>query len=171
MGDRNFGVFWVAYVAHRRQHVVVLRLTEGRARKLYGGRLIAAPGRLPGAMAGESLGRQEGTYHLATGCQRGGTADGMARGSWQVQTVVVLVHQSVVARAAGRLQHLSAKTLGMLQKELLIAVSAYNFVRAVMCLAARRAGLQPRQLSFSFVLDVVHAAWPKLVTANSGEEN
>jgi hypothetical protein len=42
-----------------------------------------------------------------------------------------------------------------------LAISAYNLVRAVMCLAARRANLSPRQLSFSFVLDVVNAVWPR----------
>ena len=55
----------------------------------------------------------------------------------------------------------------MLEKELLMAASAYNFVRAVMCLAARRSGIDPRQLSFAGVLNVVNCAWPKLVASST----
>ena len=53
----------------------------------------------------------------------------------------------------------------MMEKEILMAVSAYNLVRAVMCLAARRNRIDPRQLSFTHVLNVVDAAWTKLIAA------
>ena len=46
LGDRNFGVFWMAYVAGQKQHPVVVRLSEVRARKLYGGPISQAR-RLP----------------------------------------------------------------------------------------------------------------------------
>jgi hypothetical protein len=36
MGDRNFGIFSIAWAAEQRRHPVVLRLTEARARKLVG---------------------------------------------------------------------------------------------------------------------------------------
>jgi len=49
-------------------------------------------------------------------------------------------------------------------------MAAYNLVRAVMCLAARRANLTPRQLSFSFVQTVVEAALPVLDHAANQEE-
>ena len=68
------------------------------------------------------------------------------------------------------LHQLSSKSLDMVEKELLLAMAAYNLVRAVMCLAARRANLTPRQLSFSFVRTVVEAALPGLDhAANEGE--
>ena len=50
----------------------------------------------------------------------------------------------------------------MAEKELLLAIAAYNLVRAVMCLAAGRANIEPGQLSFSFVQSVVEAALPGL---------
>ncbi len=53
----------------------------------------------------------------------------------------------------------------MMEKEILLAVSAYHLVRAVMCMAARRSRLDPRQLSFTQVLTVVDHAWPKLIAA------
>ena len=46
-----------------------------------------------------------------------------------------------------------------MEKELLTAVAAYNLVRAVMALAARRHNLSPRQLSFTFVLNIVNTSW------------
>ncbi len=52
-----------------------------------------------------------------------------------------------------------------------MAVSAYNLVRAVMCLAARRSRMDPRQLSFSQVLNVVNCAWPKLIAAATSQEH
>ncbi|MBC7925415.1 MAG: hypothetical protein H7039_07135 [Bryobacteraceae bacterium] len=39
IGDRNFGIFAVAWRAHRRGHSVLVRLTEARAKRLSGGQL------------------------------------------------------------------------------------------------------------------------------------
>jgi putative transposase len=41
----------------------------------------------------------------------------------------------------------------------------------VMCLAARRAGIESRQLSFTRVLDLVNTAWPKLSAAQTKREH
>jgi hypothetical protein len=43
----------------------------------------------------------------------------------------------------------------MMEKELLAAMLAYNLVRAVMCLAARKAGIDSRQLSFTYACNLV----------------
>src|SRR5260221_6991394 len=59
----------------------------------------------------------------------------------------------------------------MMEKELLVAVSAYNLVRAGMCMAARRSRIDPRQLSFSHVLTVVDHAWPRLIAAPDGPKH
>jgi len=50
-----------------------------------------------------------------------------------------------------------------------MATSAYSLVRAVMCLAARKSRIDPRQLSFALVLNVVDCAWPKLTGASTSE--
>ena len=78
---------------------------------------------------------------------------------WNIETDLRSLKRTV------QLHHLSAKSPDMMEKELLMAVSAYNFVRAVMCMAARRKRLDPRQLSFTQVLNVVDYAWPKLTGA------
>jgi hypothetical protein len=67
------------------------------------------------------------------------------------------------------LHHIQAKSVDMLEKELLIAMSAYNLLRAVMVVAARRHGIAPRQLSFS-VLNVVFYGLPKLLTAPTEQQ-
>jgi len=59
----------------------------------------------------------------------------------------------------------------MMGKEILMAVSAYDLVRAVMCLAAQRNRIDPRQLSFTQVLNVVDAAWGKLIAAPSKQHH
>jgi putative transposase len=54
-----------------------------------------------------------------------------------------------------RLNHLSVQSVDMMEKELLAAMLAYNLVRAVMCLAARKAGIDSRQLSFTYACNLV----------------
>ena len=51
----------------------------------------------------------------------------------------------------------------------MLGVAAYNLVRATMYAAARVAGIDPRQLSFSRVQDVVNASLPNLMAADSPE--
>lgn len=84
---------------------------------------------------------------------------------WNIETDLCSLKRTV------RLHQLTAKSPEMTEKELLLAFSAYNLVRAVMCLAAQKAGLPPRQLSFSHVLNVVDAAWPQLSSPASLEEH
>jgi len=190
MGDRNFGIFSVGYAAKQSHHPVLLRLTEVRARKLYGG----------------SISRQ-GDYSV---CWKASRWDGRRRRPWSTDaslqgrliawrvgrgkskkwlylfTDLGLSAQQIVdlygnrgnietdlrsLKRTVRLHQIAVKTVHLLEKELYLATSAYNLVRAVMCLAARRANLSPRQLSFSFVLDVVNAAWPRLLTAKSRQEH
>ncbi len=67
------------------------------------------------------------------------------------------------------LNHVAARNESMMEKELLTAVAAYNLVRAVMALAARRHNLAPRQLSFTFVRNVVNASWHRLQSASDGD--
>ena len=47
---------------------------------------------------------------------------------------------------------------------------AYNLVRAVTCVAALKAGLQPRQFSFTRVRNVINAFAPKIAAARDAAE-
>jgi len=183
LGDRNFGVFSIAYAAQQRSHAVLLRLTDVRARKLAGP--ISQPGEY--AVRWEASrwdGGKHGRFPAAAGLDGRVIAARVGRGKskkwlflfttlelpveelvelygrrWNVETDLRSLKRTM------RLHHIQAKSEEMMEKEILMAVSAYNLVRAVMCLAARRSRIDPRQLSFTQVLNVVEAAWPKLICA------
>jgi hypothetical protein len=183
MGDRNFGVFWVAWAAQQRNLKVVLRLTDVRARKLVG--TIPQPGEYPvvwkasrwdggknhrfaddtvvtGRVIAVRIGRgksKQWLYLFTTTALSVSDVVALYGRRWNIETDLRSLKRTV------RLQHIHARTNDMFEKELLLAVSAYNFVRAVMCMAARRSGTDPRQLSFTGVLNVVNAAWHRLVDA------
>jgi hypothetical protein len=83
---------------------------------------------------------------------------------WNIETDLRSLKRTV------ELHRVSSKTKDMVEKEVLMAVSAYNVVRAVLYLSAAGAGLAPRQLSFSGAQDAVMAAWPYLQRAHTPGE-
>jgi putative transposase len=184
LGDRNFGIFSIAYAAQQRNLLVVLRLTDARARKLAGGP-ISEPGEyavtwktsrwdggkrrswpsdaaVTGRLIAARVGRGKSKQWLYLFTTLATTADDNVElygRRWSIETDLRSLKRTV------RLHHINARSEDMMEKELLMAVSAYNLVRAVMCMAARRSRIDPRQLSFTHVVNVVEAAWPKLITA------
>ena len=186
LGDRNFGVLWVAYAARQRGLGVLLRLTESRARKLWGGPLSCAgkrevewrasrwdggkKRRLPAdtAMTGRLIVARVGRgkskqwlYLFTTLDWRAEKIVELYGQRWHIETDLRSLERTV------RLHHIQVKSQAMLEKELLMATAAYNLVRAVMCLAARKSRIDPRQLSFALVLNVINCAWPKLAAATA----
>jgi DDE family transposase len=188
VGDRNFGVFSIAWAARQRGLAVVVRLTEQRARKLAGGP-ISEEGEWPVTWAASRWDSQ-GPGGIAPGAAIEGRLIAVRLGRGRSKqwlylftslTPLELSREQVVAlygkrgsietdlRALKRtvgLHHLAARNESMMEKELLTAVAAYNLVRAVMALAARRHQLSARQLSFTFVLNVVNASWHRLQAAS-----
>jgi hypothetical protein len=183
LGDRNFGIFSIAYAAQQRGLEVVLRLTEVRARKLAGpicqegaysvvweisrwdGRKqqhlpaqAAVAGRLIAARVGRGKSKQW-LYLFTTLTLPVREIVELYGRRWNIETDLRSLKRTV------QLHHIHAKSGDMMEKELVMAISAYNLVRAVMCMAARRSRIDPRQLSFSHVLTVVDCAWPKLINA------
>ena len=189
LGDRNFGVLWVAFEAQQRGLGVVLRLTEARARKLFKGPIsrtgeypvvwqasrfdggkhhrlppqAAVAGRLIAARVGRGKTKQW-LYLFTTRLEPAPEIVVMYGGRWHIETDLRSLKRTV------RLHHMTVKSAAMLEKELLMAVCAYNLVRAVMCLAARQSRVDPRQLSFAQVLNVVDCAWPKLASASTPQQ-
>jgi len=195
MGDRNFGVFSVAYAAQQRQHPVLLRLTDVRARKLAGP--IARAGAYAvtwkpsywdgkghsrkkdpkdwppeAAVTGQVVAWQIGRGKSKSWLYLFSTVELPAKElvelyghRWNIETDLRSLKRTV------QLHHMTSKTVDTLEKELLVAISAYNLVRAVMCLAARRTNQDPRQLSFTQVLNVVNGAWPRLIGARTAQQH
>jgi len=187
VGDRNFGVFSIAYAAQQRGLEVLVRLTQVRAEKLVGAIChpdtyeviwkpspeerrkhglpedAAVAGRLITAQIGR--GKSKTWLYLFTTSQR--TAQELVAlygQRWNIETDLRSLKRTV------QLHHIPARSVDMMEKHLLMAISAYNLVRAVLCLAARRKRLDPRQLSFTQVLTVVDCAWHRLVTATNTEQ-
>src|SRR5437762_11835409 len=189
VGDRNFGVFSNAYAATQKGLGVLLRLTEDRFKKLWGGPPACGQERsitwqaskwerqthpgLPAqaAVKGRILVAQmqsgsetEFLYLFTTLSVPAEEILQIYRSRWYVETDLRSLKTTI------RLHHLPAKSKAMMEKELLIAVTAYNIVRAVMGWAAQQSGSSPRSFSFSQVQDVVEAAMPVLAAAESPQK-
>lgn len=182
--DRNFGIFSLSWETQQRGFFTLARLTQQRACKLAGGpiseqgewRVRWTPSRLDGRRQG---GIPEGSVveGRLIACRAG---RGKSQQWLYLFTTLALPREEVVAlygkryrietdlrslKRTVRLHHIAARKESMMEKQLLTAVAAYNLVRAVMALAARRHNLAPRQLSFTFVLDIVQARWHRLQSA------
>ena len=74
---------------------------------------------------------------------------------WNIETDLRCLKQTL------DLDALTGKDPAIIEKELLAAVTAYNMVRATVYAAAKVAGVEPRQLSFSHVRKIVLAHLPE----------
>ena len=188
LGDGNFGIFAFAHAVQQSGRPLLLRLTCARAGKLLGEAGLSNgrrrkrsweasayerrvhPGLPPAAqvtgwvVACRNPGRpQEILYFFTTLDLKPKRILALYKLRWNIETDLRSLKRTVA------LHELTSKTTAMVEKEVLIAVTAYNVVRAVMFLAARQAGLTPRQLSFSVAQDAVLAALPFLQRASPAE--
>ena len=179
VGDGNFGVFSVAYAGVQCGHQVLFRLTKQRAQALGAGKLLPSGER----KMVWSPSRSDRTAHpeLPEDARIEGrlivvTQNGFREAlylfttlpdprekvvAWYVQRWNIEVDLRTL-KGTMRLQHLRGKTTEAVEKELLIAVVAYGLVRAFMALAARRAGLARRRLSFTRAYGLLNAMIDKL---------
>lgn len=188
IGDRNFGVFSVAWAARQRNLQVLMRLTKERAHKMVGPISqkgcqevvwkpsayerrrhdwppeAAVAGRLIAARIGRGKSRQW-LYLFTTSPQPAEEGVALYKQRWNIETDLRSLKRTV------ELHHIAVRSADMLEKHLTLAISAYNLVRAVMALAARRARIDPRQLSFTQVLTLVDLAWHRLVTAPTPKQH
>jgi len=184
VGDRNFGIFSTAYGAQQRGHGAVLRLTAVRAKALMGGP-ISNPGAYPvcwrasrwdgnkqrdwpadasveGRLIAARVGRgkhQQWLYLFTTLSLSAQEVVELYGRRWSIETDLRSLKQTV------RLQRISAHSADRMEKELLVAVMAYNLVRAIMFQAAQRARIDPRQLSFTYASNLVLDGYPKVLAA------
>ena len=189
--DRNFGVFYVTYHATQLQHPVVVRLTDARVRSM-----LKLKGKLPQQIDQTidwTPSRYERRAHPdlpAGACVRGrviacqGTKNGKSIQLYFFTTLDLPVEQTAELygyrwnietdlrslKRTVNLHTLTCKSVDMVLKELSLGVAAYNLVRGTMYAAAQVAGIDPRQLSFSRVQNVVRASIPSLTAASSPEE-
>jgi hypothetical protein len=189
IGDRNFGIFSVAYHAQQQGHGTIVRLTAARARKLMGvnpsgcvdqpvqwrtsrwdgkkNRTWPPDASVPGRLIAQQVGRGKHKQWLYLFTTLTPPADQIVAcygKRWRIETDLRSLKQTV------RLQHLSVQSTDMMEKELLVAVLAYNLVRTIMYLAAQRSGGDPRQLSFTYACNIVLDGYPKILAARGAKQ-
>jgi hypothetical protein len=187
--DRNFGVFSVAWYADRKNHPLLVRMTDARARALQHGKLPQQtdqwvdwkPSRwdrihhpdLPGdayiqvRLIATRVVRKGKVIQLYLVTTLDLTVEQIVElysFRWNIELDLRSLKQTV------HLHSLRALTPDMAEKELVLAVTAYNFVRAAIWAAARAAQMDPRQISFSRAQDVVNACMPNLQAAASEQQ-
>jgi hypothetical protein len=191
LGDRNFGVFSMAYHARQNKHPLLFRLTEARAGKLNGGVTPNAntdrairwmPSREdlrnnPEIPADASIDGRLLTFYI---CGKDGqwmtlylftTLDLPADQilelygyRWNIETDLRSLKREV------RLHMLQAKSEAMAAKELVLGVAAYNLTRGAMNTAASALNIDPRKFSFSLAQDTINAYLPAFANAANDQE-
>jgi len=173
IGDRNFGTFFMAHSGYQKGHSVLIRLTKQRARRLVNAPLDqqgvfevtwkASPleqakhGKLPtdsvqGRLICWRIGcgqSKQWLYLFSTLTLPPEEIVALYGKRWHIETDLRSLKQTV------RLNQLSVQSVDMMEKELMAALLAYNLVRAIMCLAARKVGIHTRQLSFTYAYNIV----------------
>jgi hypothetical protein len=189
LADGNFGIFRFAYEVQQTRRQMLLRLTVSRAQKVLGGNDLRPgirrktewapsawerkvhPGLPDGAVVKgwviacrNPTRKGEMLYFFTTLDLKPSRILALYKLRWNIETDLRSLKRTV------DLHRVSSKTKDMVEKEVLMAVSAYNVVRAVLYLSASGAGITPRQLSFSAAQDAVVAAWPYLQRAHAPGE-
>jgi putative transposase len=191
VGDRNFGIFFTAYGAGKAGHETVVRLTAMRAKRLSG-KEITQPGdyavcwhpsrwdgrkknsrqappwpadaSIEGRLVASLVGRgkhKQWLYLFTTTNLPSEEVIALYGQRWQIETDLRCLKQTV------HLSHINARSKDMMEKELLVAVMAYNLVRAIMFQAAQRAHIAPRQLSFTYACNIVLDSYSDILAART----
>lgn len=194
VGDRNFGIFSTAYCVQQAGCQSIVRLTAVRARSLMGGPIAQegdhavcwrasrwdggkkgqpqprpwpADARVEGRLIARRVGRgkqQQWLYLFTTTSLPAEEVVRLYGRRWQIETDLRSLKQTV------RLSRLSAHSAEMVEKELWVAVMAYNLVRAIMFQAAQRARIEPRQLSFTYACNIVLDGYAEVLEAPTRQQ-
>ena len=185
MGDRNFGVFSVAWQAHRHGHKVIVRMTEARAQRLLGNLsagdhkvvweptredrrshpTLPAEARIEGRLiVARPEGMQENLFLFTTLAEPAEEVIGLYKERWNIETDLRSIKEQV------RLHTITALSPKMIACELMMAITSYNLIRAVMTEAARQAQVEPRSLSFARSRDDFWAFARAVAHTDSPEE-
>jgi hypothetical protein len=186
IGDGNFGIFSFAYAVVQRQREVLFRLVKSRALSMGAKRLLAN-GECRIGWRPSSFERKKYPELAADAAIEGRLIVVSQKGfrdSWYLFTTLgeEVAAEQIVAwygkrwnleldlrtlKGRLRLKHLAGKSKAVVEKELLIAVVAYGFVRALMGEAAQRYGSHPRELSFTRAHGLLNAMTGKLCSPDA----
>ena len=186
MGDIGFGTFSTAFTSTQNGHDVLFRLQPNRARALGRGLPLGPATDEPVCWRPSAYERKRHPDLPADACVHGRFIAQQVKASngvtmtlfffttltlpvdqllalygyrWNVETDLRSLKNTI------NLQMLRCLSVEMVAKELVLAITGYNLVRAIMNAAAEQNGLDPRRLSFSRCQDVINAAMPGLDAA------
>lgn len=178
LGDGSFGIFMFVQEVVRHGHQALFRLNKAQALSL-GAKALPPQGecslcwkpsaaerrKYPDLAAAEVKGRlivrsakgfRDSLYLFTTLEQESDDIVALYSQRWNLELDLRTLKGTL------RLEHLHGKSQAAVEKELLIAVIAYGLVRAFMATAARRAGIEPRALSFTRAYGLLNAMSSKL---------
>lgn len=187
VADGNFGTFACTYHATSAGHDVVVRLSTPRAERILrsndldgrDGSVLWTPSEsdikhnreLPkrASIKGrifrvtvKLLYQQEREIYLFTTARHASEKIAeLYTKRWWIETDLRSIKSTIDMRV------LNCKSADMLEKDAAVGVLAYTLVRATMAFAALRAGVEPRSLSFSNAVDVIHVHLPALAQAKT----
>jgi hypothetical protein len=187
VADGNFGTFACTHHARTAGHDVVVRLSTPRLERilrlnntslsqgsvtwyaspsdLQNNREIPKGSSIKGKIIKASFKTPFGerkVIHIFTTLRHApGKVAALYAQRWWIETDLRSIKDTVDMRV------LNCKTADMVEKEIATGILAYSLVRATMAIAALRAGKEPRELSFSNTIDVIHAYLPVLQQAKT----
>ena len=183
IADRNFGVFSTAYDCQQGGIGIIVRLTAARVKRMHPGPIcnsvddpvewrpsaferrrhpeFPAEARVTGRLICRQVGRGKKKQWIYLFTTAGAPAARIVEWygkRWNIETDLRTLKQTI------RLGRLTAQSADLVEKELLVAVLAYNFVRAVMCMAAQHRGISPRRLSFTYSCNYALASLGRILS-------
>lgn len=187
LADRNFGVFAFAWAASHAEHDVLVRLTEPRFKSLLKKAKPLGKGKWEVTWRPSRWDRQShpelpaeaevtGWLHevkvsprltlwlFTTPDATGPQLAALYHKRQDVETDIRDLKETLV------LTEMTAKSLAMVEKELVAAILAYNLANQVRRLAAERLKIQPRRLSFAGVWSLLKAFVQGLLLGKTGAE-
>ena len=186
IADCNFGVFSVAYVGTQNLHPVLLRLTAVRAQSLAGEPLHDGIDRQIEWQPSRAD-RKSHPNLPADACVQGRLlvrqvqpSDGGAPFLLSLFTTLPSPVEEIydlygqrwaietdlrTLKSTLRLEQLTCATPDMVAKEIEMGITAYNLVRALICLASQQSGIPPRSYRFTKVRRILQAFGPALANA------
>jgi putative transposase len=197
VGDINFGVFSVAYAADQTRHPSVLRLQPSRAKAMLRGPLVDGIDR-EFVWRPSRNDRQAHPDLPEDACVRGRIIVAAVQPDHGEAPFLLVLFTTILPRASAKerrelavglygkrwnleldlrtlkstleLEQLTCTSPAMVEKEIQVAMLAYNLVRAVMYAAAKKSGLAPRRYSFTRVRNIVEHFLPFICNAKSCAE-
>lgn len=186
IGDANFGVFSVAHAAVQREHPVLLRLTKARAQRLAGEMLrdgidreiewkpsrddrrshpgLPADACVKGRLLVRNVQPNNGSaafllFIFTTLPSSVEDIYGLYGQRWAIETDLRTLKSTL------QLEQLTCTTPDMVAKEIEMGITAYNLVRALICLASQQSGIPPRGYRFTKVRRILQAFGTALANA------